>query len=79
MENNKKTEQDSNSNFSFIGRILDILKILQKETDEYTTISQAEILNLMDEHGHPCSVRTLTDYLKVMMGELNQIVEAVLF
>lgn len=58
-------------NFEFIGRILDILKILQEETDEYTTISQPEILELMEEHEHPCSARSLTDYLKVMMKELN--------
>lgn len=57
--------------FEFIGRILDILKILQEETDEYTTISQPEILKLMEKHEHPCSARTLTDYLKVIMKELN--------
>ena len=57
--------------FEFIGRILDILRILQEETDEYTTISQTEILELMEKHEHPCSARTLTDYLKVMMKELN--------
>ncbi len=67
MEIKKKTSHD----FSFIGRILDILKILQEETDEYTTISQARIKALMEEHEHPCSERTLTDYLKVMMKELN--------
>lgn len=67
MEERKKIVHD----FSFIGRILTILKILQEETDEYTTISQTEIKNLMEEYEHPCSERTLTDYLKVMMKELN--------
>lgn len=57
--------------FEFIGRILDILRILQEETDEYTTISQSEILELMEQHEHPCSARTLNDYLKVIMKELN--------
>lgn len=57
--------------FEFIGRILDILRILQEETDEYTTISQPEILELMKQHDHPCSARTLNDYLKVIMKELN--------
>lgn len=57
--------------FEFIGRILVILRILQEETDEYTTISQPEILKLMEENDHPCSACTLTDYLKVMMKELN--------
>lgn len=57
--------------FDFIGRILEILKILQRETDEYTSISQSEILKLMKEHEHSCSARTLTDYLKVLMKELN--------
>ena len=36
--------------FDFIGRILEILRILQNETDECTTISQSEILELMQEH-----------------------------
>ena len=67
MTNDKKIVHD----FDFIGRILDILRILQEETDEYTTISQHEILELMEEHEHPCSARTLTDYLKVIMKELN--------
>ena len=57
--------------FEFIGRILEILRILREETDEFTTISQPEILKLMEENDHPCSARTLTDYLKVMMKELN--------
>lgn len=43
MEHKKKIVHD----FDFIGRILEILKILQEETDEYTTISQTEILGLM--------------------------------
>lgn len=67
MEKKKNIVHD----FDFIGRILEILKILQEETDECTTISQAEILGLMKKHEHPCSERTLTDYLKVMMKELN--------
>ena len=45
MEHKKKIVHD----FDFIGRILEILKILQEETDEYTTISQTEILGLMRE------------------------------
>lgn len=67
MEKKKNIVHD----FEFIGRILEILKILQEETDECTTISQTEILGLMKKHEHPCSERTLTDYLKVMMKELN--------
>lgn len=67
MDNEKKIVHD----FNFIGRILELLKILQEETDEYTTISQAQIKKLMKEREHPCSERTLTDYLKVMMKELN--------
>ncbi|WP_461815847.1 WYL domain-containing protein [Faecalimonas sp.] len=57
--------------FDFIGRILEILRILQEETDEHTTISQSEILRLMKKHDYPCSARTLADYLKVIMKELN--------
>lgn len=67
MKKNKQIVHD----FKFVGRIFDILKILREKTDEYTTISQPEILKLMEEHEHPCSPRTLTDYLKVMMKELN--------
>lgn len=67
MEESAKTIHD----FNFIGRILDILTILQQNTDEKTAISQTEILDLMQEHEHPCSARTLTDYLKVIMKELN--------
>ena len=55
MENDKKVVHD----FDFIGRILDILRILQEQTDEYTTISQPEILELMEEHEHPCSARKI--------------------
>lgn len=47
MESKKKVHD-----FEFIGRILDILKILQEETDEHTTISQPEILKLMEKHEH---------------------------
>lgn len=66
MESQKRVHD-----FEFIGRILEILKILQEETDEYTTITQPEMLKLMKEGEHPCSPRTLTDYLKVLMKELN--------
>lgn len=67
MEQNKKTLHD----FEFIGRIIEIFKILQEQTDECTMISQVEILALMKENEYPCSKRTLADYLKVMMKELN--------
>ena len=53
----------------FIGRALEILKILQSQTDECTTITQPEIRELMKEHY--CSERTLTEYLKGLMKELN--------
>lgn len=67
MEENKNTVHE----FNFIGRVIEILRILQTETDEYHTISQPEIIELMKKSDHPCSLRTLTDYLKVMMKELN--------
>lgn len=67
MEEKKKIVH----NFDFIGRILEILRILQEETDEYTTISQTELLDLMNNHEYPCSDRTLSDYLRVLMSELN--------
>lgn len=58
-------------NFDIIGRILEVLKILQEETDEHTTISQKEISDLMKEHEYPCSDRTLSYYLRTLMRELN--------
>lgn len=67
MSDKKKTVHD----FEFIGRLLELLKILWEETDEFTSITQQEILKLMEEHGHPCSARTLTDYLRMIMRELN--------
>lgn len=67
MEEKKKIVH----NFDFIGRILEILRILQEETDEHTTISQTELLDLMNNHEYPCSDRTLSDYLRVLMSELN--------
>ncbi len=67
MADHKKTVHD----FDFIGRILTILKILQEQTDEFTTISQTEMLAQMEKRDRPCSARTLADYLKVMMKELN--------
>lgn len=67
MEEKKKTSHD----FEFIGRLLDILKILQEETDEQTSITQPQILELLNKHEHACSERTLADYLKMMMRELN--------
>lgn len=67
MEKEKKTVHD----FEFVGRLLNILKILKEETDECTTISQPEILKLLNERECPCSARTLTDYLKTIMKEVN--------
>jgi len=54
-----------------VGRILKILKILYEKTDECTSITQSEILSLLEEDGYNCSARTLTDYLKMIMRELN--------
>lgn len=67
MEGKKKTNHD----FEFIGRVIDILLILQKKTDEHTTITQPQILRELDKNGHTCSARTLTDYLKMIMRKLN--------
>lgn len=57
--------------FEFVGRLINILKILQEETDEHTTITQPRILELLNERECPCSARTLTDYLKSIMKEVN--------
>lgn len=67
MEEKKKTVHD----FEFVGRIINILKILREKTDECTIITQPEILSLLNEYGYSCSARTLTDYLKMIMKELN--------
>ncbi len=57
--------------FEFIGRVINILRVLKERTDEHTTLSQTEILNIMNEQEYPCSQRTLSDYLKVLMRVLN--------
>jgi hypothetical protein len=67
MAAEKKTVHD----FEFVGRLINILKILQEETDEYHTITQPEILDLLRDRDCACSERTLTDYLKTIMKELN--------
>lgn len=67
MAERKKVEH----NFDFVGRILDIMRILQRETDECTVITQPEILDLMKSHNYLCSERTLADYLRAIMKELN--------
>lgn len=67
MATEKKTVHD----FEFVGRLINIMKILQKETDEINTITQPEILELLRDRECACSERTLTDYLKTIMKELN--------
>ena len=67
MATEKKTVHDS----GFVGRLINIMKILQEETDEFNTITQPEILELLRDRDCACSERTLTDYLKTIMKELN--------
>ena len=67
MATEKKTVHD----FEFVGRLINIMKILQEETDEFNTITQPEILALLRDRDCACSERTLTDYLKTIMKELN--------
>lgn len=67
MATEKKTVHD----FEFVGRLLNIMKILQEETDELNAITQPEILQLLRDRDCACSERTLTDYLKTIMKELN--------
>lgn len=67
MATEKKTVHD----FEFVGRLINIMKILQEETDEFNTITQPEILELLRARDCACSERTLTDYLKTIMKELN--------
>lgn len=67
MATEKKTVHD----FEFVGRLINIMKILQEETDEFNTITQPEILELLRARDCTCSERTLTDYLKTIMKELN--------
>lgn len=67
MATEKKTVHD----FEFVGRLINIMKILQEETDEFNTITQPEILELLRDRDCACSERTLTDYLKAIMKELN--------
>ena len=57
--------------WDIIGRLIELLRILQENTDEYTTITQSEIEEKMRKNDHTCPTRTLTDYVKVLMNELN--------
>lgn len=57
--------------WDIIGRLIELLRILQENTDEYTTITQSEIEEKMRKNDHACPTRTLTDYVKVLMNELN--------
>lgn len=66
MKDKKKVHNEE-----VIGRIFEILRILQEETDECHAISQESILEKMKESEHPCSLRSLRDDLKVMVQELN--------
>lgn len=65
------TEKKRVHDFGFVGRLINIMKILQEETDEFNTITQPEILELLRDRDCACSERTLTDYLKTIMKELN--------
>lgn len=65
------TEKKKVHDFEFVGRLINIMKILQEETDEFNTITQPEILELLRDRDCACSERTLTDYLKTIMKELN--------
>ena len=66
-----KTRAKAGHDYEIIGRILEILKILQERTDECTSLSQKEIYDLLKKTDHPCSERSLVDYLQVLMRELN--------
>lgn len=51
MATEKKTVHD----FEFVGRLINIMKILQEETDEFNTIAQPEILGLQRKALKSCN------------------------
>lgn len=40
--------------WDIIGRLIELLRILQENTDEYTTITQSEIEEKMRKNDHAC-------------------------
>ena len=40
-------------------RLLVLLQTLQQNTDDEKRLSTADILNVLEEEGHECSIRTL--------------------
>ena len=66
-----KTESQDKGDYLTIKRVLDILDILQKETDENHPITQPQLLALLNERGHSCCEKTLSNTLKTLLEAVN--------
>lgn len=67
----KKTRE-----MDFIGKVINILKILHEKTDEETTLTQEQLLGEMRNTEYVCSKRALVDYLRGITRVMNPIDEA---
>lgn len=65
------TEKKAVNKLEIIRKIINIMKVLQEETDEQHTISQSGLQEALKNKDCVCSTRSLTDYLKTIMLELN--------
>ena len=66
-----KTERQDKGDYLTIKRVLDIIDILQKETDENHLITQPQLLALLNERGYSCCEKTLSNTLKTLLEAVN--------
>lgn len=64
-------KEERKGDYYTIERVLDILDILHKKTDERHYLSQPELLALLKEKGHECCEKTLTNTLKTLLETVN--------
>lgn len=62
---------EKHGDYYTIKRVLDILDILQKETDDKHYLTQPQLLKLLNERGHECCEKTLTNTLKTLLEAVN--------
>ena len=66
-----KREGQDKGDYYTIKRVLDILDILQKETDDKYYLTQPQLLKLLNDRGHECCEKTLTNTLKTLLEAVN--------
>lgn len=72
MEKKNVNEKNrSKGDYETIKRVLDILDILKQKTDEQHYISQRKLLEELQERGHDCCDKTVTNTLKTLLDAVN--------